>query len=141
VIKWTWNRIFCISIQVYALRIISAYILEHGSHEYTEVRPLMMFPCCRYTELISGSTYAHNARCVVESKDTILWTPTLAARRKYTVRVCGIYGGQNCSGSDFLRVLRFPQPVKVSWSVFVLDSTSCGGNRSCGQMLLCTKLK
>jgi hypothetical protein len=38
---------------------------------------------------------------------------TAAARVRTRVRSCGIFGGQSDIGAGFLRVLRFPLPIRI----------------------------
>jgi hypothetical protein len=39
--------------------------------------------------------------------------PTTAARVRFQVKSCGIYGRQNDTGAGFLRVRQFPLPVLI----------------------------
>jgi hypothetical protein len=39
--------------------------------------------------------------------------PTEAARVRAQLQLCVIYGGQNSTGTGFLRVLRFPLPILI----------------------------
>jgi hypothetical protein len=41
------------------------------------------------------------------------WLPTAAKRVPARVRLCGICGGQSGTGAGFLRVLRFPLPIRI----------------------------
>jgi hypothetical protein len=41
------------------------------------------------------------------------WLPTTVGRARSRLRSCGICGGHSETGTDFLRVLRFPLPILV----------------------------
>jgi hypothetical protein len=52
-----------------------------------------------------------NGRVIAQAVSRRL--PTAAARVRARVRSCGIYGAQSGTEADFLRVLRFPLPIRI----------------------------
>jgi hypothetical protein len=54
------------------------------------------------------------------------WFPTAATRDRAWVRSCGICGGQSGTRPGFLRVLRFPLPIRIP-SIAPHSSTSEAG--------------
>jgi hypothetical protein len=50
---------------------------------------------------------------------------TAAARVRAQVRQCGIFGRQTITRSGFLRVLRFPLPILISFTAQHWSSTIC----------------
>jgi hypothetical protein len=71
---------------------------------------------------IFGSTHERNAEKLVRTNFPLdrdiaqalsRRLPTTAARVRAPVRSCGICGGQTGTGVGFLRVLRFPLPIRI----------------------------
>jgi hypothetical protein len=58
-----------------------------------------------------SETYLNLGRAIAQSVNRQL--PTAAARVRGRVKSRGIYGGQSGTGAGFLRVLRFPLPIRI----------------------------
>jgi hypothetical protein len=55
--------------------------------------------------------YSNFGRAIAQAVSRRL--PTAAARVRVWVRLCGICGGQSDTWTGFLRVVRFPLPIRV----------------------------